>query len=329
MHSVQRLVFAFCLAAALGGPAPSQADYERAQRIGDLEAKLVLESASPPANSGDEITVRLSGEILNLEVVGPTSLEVTASEPIVQAKNWQATKAKPDEMTQLADGRRRWRGQYRLEPDKPGPTTLPIAPLTVRSAGGSRVVEWPPLSVVVVTSIQRVSPDELIEDLPLEPFEDLDSGNIHVPLWIGVAALALGFVTIGYLRYRRAGRLRQEEPAIWFRRHVNELRARNQGTPEQISFFYSELADLLRLFIERRFAVPAPTRTTREFLGDLQKSAALEPSQRELLERFLVRCELVKFAREAPSLADCDAAVELVLRFVDESALAKTLEGQT
>jgi hypothetical protein len=327
VFGLQPLILVFCLTSILAHPSSARADYERSQRQGDIEAKLVLETAPSSPNPGDQTAVRLSGEFLKLEITGPPSLEVTAPEPFLQTKNWQGTKTKPDEIAQLPGGRRRWRGYYRLDPDRPGPTTLQFAGLTVRTANGTRVVEWPPIPVTVVTSIQHASPDELFEDLPLEPFEELDVGNIYVPVWVGVLALALGFVTTGFLRYRQACRLREEVPAVWVRRHINELRTRNQGTPEQIAHFYSELADLLRLFIERRFAVPAPTRTTREFLGDLQKSAALEPNQRELLERFLVRCELVKFARESPSLADCDAAVELVLRFVDESAVANALKG--
>ncbi len=99
----------------------------------------------------------------------------------------------------------------------------------------------------------------------------------------GLRRLGLGFVTLGCLRYLRARRLRQDSRRLDSPAYP-ELQAHNQGTPEGITLFYSELADLLRLFIERRFAVPAPNPTTREFLGDLQKNTALESSQRELLE---------------------------------------------
>ena len=254
--------------------------------------------------------------------MGRRSLEVTAPDPIVQIKNWQVNRIKPEEIVDVPGGRR-WRGFYRLEPDRPGPATLQFAALQSRISSESQVVQWQPLAVSVVTSIQRASPDELIEDVPLEPFAELDTGNVSVPRWIAGLLLALGFIGVGYVRLRRASRLRQEEPAPWIRRRISALRAQNQGMPDQIARFYSELADLLRYYIERRFSVPAPTRTTREFLDDLQKSAVLEPNQRELLERFLARCDLVKFAREAATLADCEAAVELVLGFVDGSGVAK------
>ena len=39
--------------------------------------------------------------------------------------------------------------------------------------------------------------------------------------------------------------------------------------------------------------------------------------QRALLDQFLRRCDLVKFAKEAPSATDCDTAVDMVLKFVE------------
>ena len=331
MQATYRLLPALCLAIVFQNPVFAGAEIERTQRLGPIEAKLTLETSPFPSPAGAQIAVRLSGEALTLEITGPSSLEVTAPDPIVQIKNWQVNRIKPEEVTVLADGRR-WRGFYRLEPDRPGPATLQFAGLQVRTRNGTQVVEWPPLAVTVVTSIQKASPDELIEDVPLEPFAGLDNGGVSLPRWIAGLLLGLGFLGVAYVRIRRFYRLRQEEPATWIRRRIDALRAENQGTPEQITRFYSELADLLRYYIERRFAVPAPTRTTREFLDDLQQSAVLETNQRELLDRFLARCDLVKFAREAATLADCDAAVELVLGFVDGSAAekgrsSKTVEG--
>jgi hypothetical protein len=322
MQATYRLLLALCVAPGFQQPVFAGADVERTQRQGQIEAKLTLETAPSSASAGGQLSVRLSGEALTLEITGPPSLEVTAPDPIVQIKNWQVNRIKPEEITVLPTGRR-WRGYYRLEPDRPGPATIQFAALEVRISSETQVVQWPPLTVSVVTSIQRASPDELIEDVPLEPFPGLDTGKFSVSRWVGGVLLALGFLGVGYVRLRRAYQLRQEEPAPWIRRRIHALRAQNQGTAEQITRFYSELADLLRYFIERRFAVPAPTRTTREFLDGLQKSAALEVNQKELLERFLARCDLVKFAREAATLADCDAAVELVLGFVDGSAVAK------
>lgn len=301
---------------------PPRADVERFQRLGNLEARLVLETAPQTPDAGDRIDIRLSGEVLNLEITGPANLDVTAPEPILLTKNWQSAKARPDEIATLPDGRRRWRGFFRIDPDRPGPASLQFAALKTRAGEDQQLVQWPSLAVTVVTSIQRVAPDELIEDAPLQPYEGWQESSFKVPAWLAGVMLAGGFATLGGLRYRRSRRLRLEQPEPWIRRHVAQLRAQNLDSPEKITRFYGELADLLRHYIERRYALPAPNRTTREFLGDIQGGAALDGEQRAVLERFLGRCDLVKFARQAPSLADCDAAVELVLRFVEERVSA-------
>jgi hypothetical protein len=296
----------------------SPADFERIEHKGDIEWRLVLETDPASPRDANPPAVRLSGEILTIELTGPVTLDVTAPESLVQTKGCAASKLKPDEMISLPGDRRRWRRTYRLEPERPGPLTLQLAEISARTANGTQVIAWPPLPVTIVTSIRHPSPDELIEDLPLPPFDVRDEWTPHVPAWLAASFLAVGFLTIGFVRYRQASRFKQEDPDSWLRRRVNELRAQNLGESEQIARFYGDLADLFRYYMERRFALPAPSRTSREFLGDLQKSPGLDPGQRELLERFLHRCDLVKFARESPSTADCDAAIELVLRFVDE-----------
>lgn len=320
-RAVRRVVLALCLSACIG-VAGAPADIERVQRLGDIEARLVVETSAQAASDPEHIDIRLSGEVLKLEVVGPPNLEVSVPEPIVKTKNWLSTRIRPDELTLLPDGRRRWRGTFRVEPDRPSPASLQLAPLKVQVGSAEQIVEWPALSVNVVTSIQRVSPDELIEETPLQPYEGWQESSFRLPAWGAAALLGAGFLTIGYLRQRLRRRSRQEQPAPWMRRRLAELRAQNLGTSESMARFYGDLADLLRHYVERRYALPAPTRTTHEFLGDLQLSAVLTGSQRELLERFLSRCDLVKFARDIPSLGDCDAAIELVLRFVDESVKA-------
>jgi hypothetical protein len=326
-ETTRQVFLALCLFAGIGMAVGARADFERVQRLGDIEARFVLEIATQAAGEPERIDIRLSGEVLKLEVIGPSNLEVSAPEPIGKTKNWLFSRIRPDKVTLLQDGRRRWLGTFRVEPDRPSPASLQLAPLKVQTGSVARIVEWPPLSVNVVTSIQRVSPDELIEETPLQPYEGWQESSFRVPLWGAATLLAVGFLTIGYVRYRQMRRARLEQPAPWMRRRLAELRAQNLGSPERIARFYGDLADLLRHYVERRYALPAPTRTTREFLGDIQISAALAENQRELLERFLGRCDLVKFARDTPSLADCHAAIDLVLGFVDESARAKVAQN--
>lgn len=80
--------------------------------------------------------------------------------------------------------------------------------------------------------------------------------------------------------------------------------------------FYTELSDIVRQFIEGRYGLRAPERTTEEFLAEAQ----LPAHQMDLLRAFLVECDLVKFARHQPALADRERAFAAVEKFVRESA---------
>jgi hypothetical protein len=84
--------------------------------------------------------------------------------------------------------------------------------------------------------------------------------------------------------------------------------------------FCIAVSDAVRVYLEERFKLRAPERTTEEFLRDLQKTSALTPQQKAGLTAFLEQCDLVKFARFEPS--------ETLLRELHESALRLVHETQ-
>jgi hypothetical protein len=84
--------------------------------------------------------------------------------------------------------------------------------------------------------------------------------------------------------------------------------------------FCIAVSDAVRVYLEERFQLRAPERTTEEFLRDLQKTAALTAEQKASLTAFLEQCDLVKFARFEPP--------ESMLRELHESALRLVHETQ-
>ncbi|HTD65415.1 MAG TPA: hypothetical protein VK846_02655, partial [Candidatus Limnocylindria bacterium] len=84
--------------------------------------------------------------------------------------------------------------------------------------------------------------------------------------------------------------------------------------------FCIAVSDAVRVYLEERFNLRAPERTTEEFLRDLQKTSALTAQQKASLAEFLEQCDLVKFARFEPP--------ESLLRELHESALRLVHETQ-
>ena len=92
--------------------------------------------------------------------------------------------------------------------------------------------------------------------------------------------------------------------------------------------YYSQLANILRHYLESRFAVKAPEMTTEEFIARLRNDAMLTGEQKELLRRFLQCADMVKFARFASSVSERKSAWEFVQRFIEQTRPLESPVGQ-
>ena len=76
---------------------------------------------------------------------------------------------------------------------------------------------------------------------------------------------------------------------------------------------------MIRVYLEERFNLHAPDRTTEEFLGELREGAQLNQEHKALLENFLTKCDLVKFARDEPTEPELRGLLDAALRLIDET----------
>ena len=115
--------------------------------------------------------------------------------------------------------------------------------------------------------------------------------------WGGGILLLLALAVTALLLWRRARSRRPAVPPV-----PPHVRARQKldaallliGEPRP---FCIAVSDAVRVYLEERFDLRAPERTTEEFLRDLQKTSALAQAQKASLAVFLEQCDLVKFAR--------------------------------
>jgi hypothetical protein len=139
-------------------------------------------------------------------------------------------------------------------------------------------------------------------------------------LWWTLAAVALvAIVATWWLRRRRKPAAAASVPVI-----PPHVRAR-QRLAEALRFisepdrFCTAVSHTLRVYLEERFHLHAPERTTEEFLIELQASPALNEAQKKSLQQFLQSCDLVKFARFEPTETVLRELHESALRLVDET----------
>jgi hypothetical protein len=137
--------------------------------------------------------------------------------------------------------------------------------------------------------------------------------------WAWWLLLLVALAAAGCWAWRR--RRKQQPPVEPERLVPPHVRARERlraalALLHQPEPFCVEVSHTLRVYLEECFNLRAPERTTEEFLEELQASPLLALSQKRSLADFLMRCDLVKFARyepREPELRDLyDAAVRLV-----------------
>jgi hypothetical protein len=87
----------------------------------------------------------------------------------------------------------------------------------------------------------------------------------------------------------------------------------------ELDAFYTRLSDIVRRYLEGRFHLRAPERTTEEFLYEVARDNSLIQEHKDLLGRFLQECDLVKFARFRPGLEDMKRAFEAAQQFIEDT----------
>lgn len=83
--------------------------------------------------------------------------------------------------------------------------------------------------------------------------------------------------------------------------------------------YYYRITNILRHYIEDRFGLLAPERTTEEFLTEMAHANQLDATHKILIREFLERCDMVKYAKYGPSNLEIKETYDAAKRFIDET----------
>ena len=86
--------------------------------------------------------------------------------------------------------------------------------------------------------------------------------------------------------------------------------------------FSIRVSDILRRYVTQQYGLPATRQTSVEFLTAAAKAPSFSEDEKSLLEDFLNRCDLIKFAKYEATVSDSDLLLEEAIRFVKGGALA-------
>lgn len=183
-------------------------------------------------------------------------------------------------------------------------------------------------------SRQQADPQALAQDTNALVAVDIRDVRPPVPLggnwlWLCTLIAAVLLAALAVLFWFRSRRQATPRAEVQIPPHVvalDRLRAALAliGQPEP---FCVEVSQIIRAYLEQQFKLHAPERTTEEFLGELQTSALLGLDQKRTLADFLMRCDLVKFARYEPGESELRSLYDAAVRLVEETQWASPAPG--
>jgi len=127
------------------------------------------------------------------------------------------------------------------------------------------------------------------------------------------------------IRERIVPRLPAHEIAY---RKLEKLLARGLIEQKLYREFTAEVADILRQYVEDRFALKAPERTTEEFLIEAGMGLPVDREHKEILKQFLIHCDLVKFAALEPSADDVKRTFETCKEFIEMTKVREEVKAE-
>ena len=226
---------------------------------------------------------------------------------------------------------------YLLEPYLSGTYTIPAMTVIFRDRKNDADVAKLVTEEIQLPVHSLLTPDASeVEIKDIRPPLSLPPDRIQQFLLGGLVLLMTAIVISGIIYWhKRASRklpppvqVRPEEIAL---QELDRLLSEDLLARGEIKFFHIRISDILRQYIENRFGLKAPERTTEEFLVavSLAKSSenALLGKHRALLSNFLTQCDLVKFAKHEPSIAESEKTVVICREFIGKTK-EKVSRGQ-
>jgi len=215
--------------------------------------------------------------------------------------------------------------RYELEPFLSGTYQLPaftFAFSDVNDPNKTYTLDTEPIAVEVTSLLGEDRANLTIDDI--DPVVAMPSPP--VPRWVwaaisgGTVLAILGVWLVIRNRRQAQALVRIFKPAheIAYDR-LRALVAENLIEQGRIKLFYERISYILRCYIEHRFSMHAPERTTEEFLFELKSADVLAGPDKETLEHFLTHCDLVKFARHNPTDAQIQETFDLVKTFIEKT----------
>lgn len=191
-----------------------------------------------------------------------------------------------------------WHVTAEVRPFRPGavePGAITVELDDASKAGGAQIdaVVLPGFTAAPV----KVEPGT---ELKLAGAAEL-GGRLDASGWYWLLLLIPAAAVIWFVWFRRGGAAGELPPWERALQALHSLRSGLASHEIPLETGFARLTDLVRGYLEQRFEIPASTRTTPEFLADMDRGASpLPKEQRPFLREFMTAADQVKFAKAPP-----------------------------
>ena len=139
-----------------------------------------------------------------------------------------------------------------------------------------------------------------------------------IPWWV---VFAISFVVLSILGSLIWWLIRRPQPKappkLPRQRALEALEAMGEEVERVNPYEFSiRLSNILRGFVTEQYGLPLTRQTSVEFLEQLARNQQFSGDEKTLLQDFLNRCDLIKFARYHATSADSGMLLEEAMRFV-------------
>jgi hypothetical protein len=194
-----------------------------------------------------------------------------------------------------------------------------IRSLPVRSASGHPVHGAASPAAPFSTSLGMTAPLP-ISILAAEEFHDIAPPVDYSLLspWLIFVGVFVSLTVVGLIIWFVAKSFRRPTPPQPPRERTLALLEQIRAQITEISpyRFSIRVSDILRGYVTEQFGLPVTRQTSVEFLNGVRGSSPFSEDEKSLLEDFLNRCDLIKFARYEATTSDSELLLEEAIRFV-------------
>ncbi len=308
------------------------------------QGQIKEEEGTPRLPSGIEIRIEAHPKIatigdpirLDMDIIMPPGYQVEIPRPVAQSGDFLVTdfaagllppptespqdSGRPGETRTAARAHHQTRITIAIY--KTGVFAFPSMPLKIKTADGKDIAAQSPPVEIEIRSI-LMEKDPTLKDLKKQ-------AEIQEPArwlrWIlmGVAACLLCATAWYFWKRRRRSPAPPTPEQTQDLLDVAETDLRDllaRGLPEsgREKQFYVNLSEIVKRILEAGYGIHTAEQTSSEIMDELNGRRDPSPEHRGQIDVFLIRCDVVKFAKYVPARHEQEAAAQDALKILAEA----------